>query len=237
MEQRTLRLGDTVDDYCPRERRITNHAIVVMSGEEIAQTRCTACEADHPYKHGKTPAKKKRDAQGALYDEVLAGVLKPKPVPEPTPPVVAEPTPLAVEAAKAIHDTPVAPHVMAAQEVVAPVAASLASPSDSPLAHSIESEPVAIAEPEPAAFSWGHRQLIRAQLPRVEGQTPVVPRPLPDFTIRQQGSRGYGQPNANNGNGSRRHGGGGQGNGNGNGHGRGGRDQGGRSNGRSRHSR
>jgi hypothetical protein len=221
MEQRTLRLGDTVDDYCPRERRITNHAIVVMAGEEITQTRCTACDADHPYKHGKTPAKKKRSDQGALYDEVLAGVLKPKPAHvEPATPVADEPTPLAVEAAQAIHETPVAPQVIAAQEVAASAAA----------------EEPAMAEPEPAAFSWGHRQLIRAQLPRVEGQTPVVPRPLPDFTIRQQGSRGYGQPNFNNGNGSRRHGGG-HGNGNGNGHGRGGRDQGGRSNGRSRHSR
>ena len=26
MEQRPLRLGDLVDDYCPRERRVTNHA-------------------------------------------------------------------------------------------------------------------------------------------------------------------------------------------------------------------
>ena len=34
MEQRPLRLGDIVDDYCPRERRISNHAIVVMSREQ-----------------------------------------------------------------------------------------------------------------------------------------------------------------------------------------------------------
>ena len=26
MEQRPLRLGDILDDYCPRERRVTNHA-------------------------------------------------------------------------------------------------------------------------------------------------------------------------------------------------------------------
>ena len=35
MEQRPLRLGDIVDDYCPRERRLTNHAIVVMVGDEV----------------------------------------------------------------------------------------------------------------------------------------------------------------------------------------------------------
>ena len=33
MEQRPLRLGDIVDDYCPRERRVTNHAIVALVGE------------------------------------------------------------------------------------------------------------------------------------------------------------------------------------------------------------
>ena len=58
MEQRPLRLGDIVDDYCPRERRITNHAIVVMTGADIHSTRCTACESEHPYKHAKQPLKR-----------------------------------------------------------------------------------------------------------------------------------------------------------------------------------
>ena len=80
MEQRPLRLGDIVDDYCPRERRITNHAVVVMSGDDVQQTRCTACDAEHPYKHAKAPLKKRKDENSALYDEVLAGVLKPKPM-------------------------------------------------------------------------------------------------------------------------------------------------------------
>jgi hypothetical protein len=47
MEQRPLRLGDLVDDYCPRERRVTNHAVVAMIAEDIKQTRCTACDAEH----------------------------------------------------------------------------------------------------------------------------------------------------------------------------------------------
>jgi len=62
MEQRPLRLGDIVDDYCPRERRITNHAIVVMTGADIHSTRCTACESEHPYKHAKLPPKRASDA-------------------------------------------------------------------------------------------------------------------------------------------------------------------------------
>lgn len=61
MEQRPLRLGDIVDDYCPRERRITNHAIVVMTGADIHSTRCTACESEHPYKKAKVPLRRSVD--------------------------------------------------------------------------------------------------------------------------------------------------------------------------------
>lgn len=223
MEQRPLRLGDIVDDYCPRERRITNHAVVVMTGDDIAQTRCAACDAEHPYKHGKTPARKKKDGS-ALYDEVLAGVLKPKHV---------------------VHEVTDAVEVVAEAVAQAEVAVMDALPAPAP-APAPEPEP----EPEPVAAAWGHRPLIRAQLPRIDGQLPVVPRALPEFTVRQQGSRGYGQPGHSNGhsNGQSRRGQGGQGqghnnqrNGQGNGHGggqgRGGRDQNGRPQGRSRHSR
>ena len=45
MQQRRLRLGDILDDYCPRERRITSHAVVAMVEDEVKQTRCTACHA------------------------------------------------------------------------------------------------------------------------------------------------------------------------------------------------
>ena len=47
MQQRRLRLGDILDDYCPRERRITNHVVVAMIDDEVKQTRCTTCDADH----------------------------------------------------------------------------------------------------------------------------------------------------------------------------------------------
>ena len=59
MEQRRLRLGDILDDYCPRERRVTNHVVVAMIEDEIKQTRCTTCDAEHPYKGGKAPRRKK----------------------------------------------------------------------------------------------------------------------------------------------------------------------------------
>jgi hypothetical protein len=62
MEQRRPRLGDIVDDYCPRERRLSNHVVVAMINDEIKQTRCTTCDADHVYKGGKAPARRSRSA-------------------------------------------------------------------------------------------------------------------------------------------------------------------------------
>src|SRR6476469_10523950 len=74
MQQRQLRLGDILDDYCPRERRLTNHAVVAMVGPDVKQTRCTTCDTEHEYKHGKVPRQRRKpDAPAALYAQVLAG--------------------------------------------------------------------------------------------------------------------------------------------------------------------
>src|SRR6266567_4205634 len=73
-QQRQLRLGDILDDYCPRERRLTNHAVVAMVGVEVKQTRCTTCDAEHEFKHAKVPRqRRKSDTPAALYSQVLAG--------------------------------------------------------------------------------------------------------------------------------------------------------------------
>ena len=74
MQQRQLRLGDILDDYCPRERRVTNHAIVAMIGPDVKQTRCTTCDTEHEYKHAKVPRqRRKSETPAALYSQVLAG--------------------------------------------------------------------------------------------------------------------------------------------------------------------
>ena len=74
MQQRQPRLGDVLDDYCPRERRITNHVVVAMIEQDIKQTRCTTCEAEHEYKQAKIPPqRKKKEAPGSLFQDVLTG--------------------------------------------------------------------------------------------------------------------------------------------------------------------
>src|SRR5882672_857310 len=67
MQQRQPRLGDVLDDYCPRERRVTNHVVVAMIGDDVKQTRCSTCDADHEYKQAKVPrVRRKTEAPAAL---------------------------------------------------------------------------------------------------------------------------------------------------------------------------
>jgi hypothetical protein len=138
MQQRQLRLGDIIDDYCPRERRLSNHTIVAMVGDDIRLTRCTTCDAEHPFKGGKVPRlRKKKTSVQAAYDEVLdsvkqdstsAGVLVTSQPEEPEPAVTNNPE----------------------VEPQAPVHANDGN------------------GPAPAEEIRLHRPLIRAQLPRIE---------------------------------------------------------------------
>jgi len=155
-QQRQPRLGDTLDDYCPRERRITNHAVVAMIEDRIKQTRCTTCDAEHEYKEAKVPSTRRRkDPTSALYREVLASVAPDADAPADQP----------AEEARA---------------------ASEAGDAEEPRAESSENgdgiEPETAPEEGPV-----HRPLIRATLPRIEGQVPE--RRLPEFTFRQNGGR------------------------------------------------
>jgi hypothetical protein len=168
MQQRQPRLGDILDDYCPRERRLTNHVVVAMVGSEVKQTRCSTCDADHPYKHARVPKPRRKTEPAALYAQALA--VAPKrvahgatPSPEPEPDVMDEvpasdPQPLAGPTSSNQHE---------------PVRAASTEEGDRPVQS--DEGPV-------------HRTLIRAQFPRGEGQPPPA-RPGPDFTIRQPAGR------------------------------------------------
>ena len=167
MDQRPLRLGDILDDYCPRERRVTNHAVVAMIDDAVKQTRCTTCDAEHVYKGGRLPRRRTKDSPATLYKEVLAGM----------PDADATPA-LAVAVPGNIVHVPDLP--------VAPLAAAIAGAEEQGSDADPES---AEREPEPSVREDGpvHRQLLRAKLPRPEGQKDA--RPLPEFTVRQAASR------------------------------------------------
>jgi hypothetical protein len=67
-----LRLGDVIDDYCVKCRRLTNHAIVSIVNAAAAKVRCRTCYHDHDYRHEIAPPTKKELKQAELYKQVLA---------------------------------------------------------------------------------------------------------------------------------------------------------------------
>ena len=181
MQQRQLRLGDTLDDYCPRERRLTNHAVVAMVGPDVMRTRCTTCDAEHEYKHAKVPRQRKKpETPAALYSQVLAG----------------GPRRVVDEAHATSHDDE--KPVIAEEESLEEAPdldeqETFAAAGDESTVEAFEGDAESIdegEEPGQENLEEGpvHRPLIRATLPRPAGQPPPA-RPAPDFTIRQPGGR------------------------------------------------
>ena len=160
MLPRELRVGNLVDDYCPRERRLSNHAIVALVGDEVRQVRCTTCDAEHKYRQGKVPSSRKKK------------------------PVIAAP-PLAPAPARTTPDdaspnAPAGPPPAEAAQAAAPAASVPETPQSAP-APEVEAKE---EEPAPAHADVAfHRQLIRATLPRIEGDVPA--RPIPEFTMHK----------------------------------------------------
>jgi hypothetical protein len=166
MQQRQPRVGDIVDDYCPRERRLSDHAVVAMVGHEIRQTRCTTCDTEHEYREGKVPAARKK-------------------APPPLPPkpagaagaILAAPKPIDPDAAGAGPGD----ETSTARAGAVPAAGEPARPE-------VGAEPPAAAHEGPV-----HRRLIRAVLPRIEGEIPA--RQAPEFTMHTANQRpAHGRP-------------------------------------------
>ncbi|MGH9632432.1 MAG: hypothetical protein ACRD7E_29350 [Bryobacteraceae bacterium] len=108
-----LRLGDVIDDYCIKCRRLTNHAIVSILNGEAAKVRCRSCYHDHNYLHEQVPPSKKDLKKLELFNEVLSKVdpagstgeaaaaatsSSTPPAGEPAPPPIEEPVPAAKKA-------------------------------------------------------------------------------------------------------------------------------------------
>ena len=172
MQQRRLRLGDTLDDYCSRERRVTNHVVVAMVEDEVKQTRCTTCDTEHEYKEARVPLSRRR---------------KPADAHAPAPPAHLLPgSPRDDEGGDdEIRDGDVeAAEVEAAEGEADGLSAAEIVEDEGEGAPAAEGED----RPESQEEDWPvHRPLIRATLPRPEGQSPE--RKAPDFTIRQSGGR------------------------------------------------
>jgi hypothetical protein len=185
MQERRYRPGDVLDDYCPRERRITDHAIVAMIDDEIRRTRCGSCDAEHEYKEGKVPAPRRKTPPPALFNQVLENVNGSTPKPQPPPSVepVGEPVLEATVAA-----------VVAVADGVETVAAIAESVEPIPVVAAVAA--VAVESDEAPDDNIGNREeggfrrsLIRATFPRPDGQPQQPQRTATEFTIQSLHNR------------------------------------------------
>jgi len=68
---REPRLGDDIDDFCVRCKRVMNHAIVSVVNGEPAKVRCRTCHNDHDFRHEQAPPPKVDLRKQALFNEAL----------------------------------------------------------------------------------------------------------------------------------------------------------------------
>jgi hypothetical protein len=71
------RLGDDIDDFCVKCKRIMNHAVVSLVNDEPAKVRCKTCYSDHDYRHEQPPPPKVDARKAALFNQVLESVQVP----------------------------------------------------------------------------------------------------------------------------------------------------------------
>jgi hypothetical protein len=71
---REPRLGDDIDDFCVRCKRVMNHNIVSVIGGAPAKVRCRTCHSDHDFRNEQAPPPKIDLRKQALFNEVLKKV-------------------------------------------------------------------------------------------------------------------------------------------------------------------
>jgi hypothetical protein len=72
MDEPIPRLGDVIDDYCPRCRLLLNHAVASLVNGQVVKVVCQTCHSEHPYRHAEVPEKKKPSPRAKLFLESLA---------------------------------------------------------------------------------------------------------------------------------------------------------------------
>ena len=71
---RDIRLGDDIDDFCVRCKRVTNHVVVSVLKAAPAKVRCRTCHSDHDFRNEQAPPPKVDLRKQALFNEVLKKV-------------------------------------------------------------------------------------------------------------------------------------------------------------------
>ena len=71
---RDIRLGDDIDDFCVRCKRVMNHNVVSVLNGKAAKVRCRTCHSDHDFRNEQAPPPKVDARKAALFNEVLKKV-------------------------------------------------------------------------------------------------------------------------------------------------------------------
>jgi len=105
------RLGDDIDDFCVKCKRVMNHLVVSLLGDEPAKVRCRTCHNDHDFRHEQAPPPRVDSRKAALIQQALeksaAAAGNGAAVETDAPPVEAD-APLEEEAAAAAASVPAA---------------------------------------------------------------------------------------------------------------------------------
>jgi len=77
MDRMDIRVGDVLDDYCSRCKRLTDHSVMALVNGEVARVNCRTCNRDHEFKHGKLPEPRGKAAKAKIsaFNQVLAGIV------------------------------------------------------------------------------------------------------------------------------------------------------------------
>jgi hypothetical protein len=71
---REIRLGDDIDDFCVRCKRVMNHNVVSVLDGKPAKVRCRTCYSDHDFRNEQPPPPKIDARKAALFNDVLKKV-------------------------------------------------------------------------------------------------------------------------------------------------------------------
>jgi predicted nucleic acid-binding Zn-ribbon protein len=119
---RDIRLGDDIDDFCVRCKRVMNHNVVSVLNGQAAKVRCRTCHSDHDFRHEQAPPPKVDARKAALFAEVLKKVAP-------------------AEARAAVEDVGL--------DVIPELDGELDADNDGGAEGEAEEEPIVIVEPEP----------------------------------------------------------------------------------------
>lgn len=61
-----IRLGDDIDDFCIKCKRLSNHLVVSLLNGEAAKVRCRSCYSEHDFRNEQAPPSKKELKKQAM---------------------------------------------------------------------------------------------------------------------------------------------------------------------------